>query len=164
MARANDNPTLNPTDIARARELRAAAANVGSPTKDTANLILRSLPVVERTRVLAASTVIPLQQHQILYEPGQPVDQVYFLDSGMVSVLTVGDGGRVIETGIIGREGLVGSAAVLGSEKAVAQAAVHISGTAHRVSVSRFLDVLEESPVLAGLVHRHTYFLLFQAQ
>jgi hypothetical protein len=41
---------------------------------------------------------------------------------------------------------------------------VQISGIAHQVPRSQFLDLLEQSPVLTTLVQHHIQFLLFQAQ
>jgi CRP-like cAMP-binding protein len=159
------------TDIGhvhRRGEPRGLAGKAGAPAEGVRrlpiNLILRSLPEDELARLLGASTLVPLQQHQILYQPGEPVDHVYFLDSGMVSMLTAGADGRAIETGVIGREGLLGSTALLGSEKAAGRALVQIGGTAHQVPRSQFLDLLEQSPVLTTLVQHHIQFLLFQAQ
>ncbi len=46
----------------------------------------------------------------VLHAPGDPIKYVYFPLSGMVSLLTVMKSGEAIETGIIGREGVVGTA------------------------------------------------------
>ena len=43
-----------------------------------------------------------------LHPVGRPIQQVYFPDSGMVSMLTVMKSGEQIETAIIGNEGVAG--------------------------------------------------------
>ena len=44
-----------------------------------------------------------------LHPVGSPIAHVYFPESGMVSMLTVMKSGELIETAIIGDEGVVGA-------------------------------------------------------
>src|SRR5690349_5921586 len=70
---------------------------------------------------------------QPLVEQGKPVDSVYFVESGVVSVVTDLEEGTTIETGTIGNEGLVGVTAVLGGARSPVRAVVQIPGSCWRV-------------------------------
>src|SRR5262245_615042 len=128
------------------------------------NAILRSLPTEAQARIVEYSTIVRLAQHRVVYRRGDPIENIYFLESGAVSLLSIGTDGRAIETGVVCREGLVGGTVALGSSAANSQAIVQIHGMGLRVPTSRFLQAYEELPVLARLVNRHLDFLLFQAQ
>src|SRR5262249_59896453 len=58
---------------------------------------------------------IALGQGRAIYEPGEPIDQIYFPQSGMISLLVVAKDGGAIETATIGREGAVGLHSALGN-------------------------------------------------
>ena len=59
---------------------------------------------------------VEFQRGDLFYEPGQPMDHVYFPHSGVISLLSVMEDGSAIETSTVGRESAVGlaSAAKLG--------------------------------------------------
>ena len=48
---------------------------------------------------------ISLAQNQQIYEPGAPIEEVYFPQSGMISLLVVAKDGGAVETATIGRDG-----------------------------------------------------------
>ena len=128
------------------------------------NHILLSLPAEEYSRIVACSSPVKLQQHSVIHEAGAPIDHVYFLDSGMVSLLTAGRDGRAIETAVVGREGLVGSKVVLGSFQPNGQAMVQLSGQGLKTTTAQFLRCYRELPTLFDLVNRQVGLLLFQAE
>jgi CRP-like cAMP-binding protein len=128
------------------------------------NLILRSLPAEEIAGLSDPLPNIRLEPQSVLYRRGEPIEHVYFLDSGIVSLLALGEDGRAIETGIVGREGVVGANVILGNGTQNAQAIVLTAGVARRLRKAQFLDWFEKSPALRSLVFNHLDFLLFQAQ
>src|SRR5262249_5082859 len=71
---------------------------------------------------------IALAQGRALYEPGQPIDQIYFPQSGMISLLVVAKDGGAVETATIGREGAVGLHGALGKRVSFTRATTQISG------------------------------------
>jgi CRP-like cAMP-binding protein len=128
------------------------------------NHILLSLPAEEYRRIVACSVPVNLQQHTVLYGPGEPIEHVYFLNSGMVSLLAAGHDSRAIETAGVGREGLVGSKVVLGAPRAHGQAIVQLSGQGLETPTEPFLRCYRELPTLFDLVNRQVGLLLFQAE
>jgi CRP-like cAMP-binding protein len=128
------------------------------------NHILLSLPAEEYTRIIECSAPVKLQQHTVLYEPDAPMEQIYFLDSGVVSLLAAGRDGRVIETAVVGREGLLGSTAVLGSPHTGGHAVVQLSGHGLKIPTMQFLRCYRELPTLSDQVNRQIGLQLFQAE
>src|SRR5579864_115751 len=59
---------------------------------------------------------VSLPLKQIVYEVGAPLEHVYFVEQGVVSILTKMANGEAIEAGMIGLEGVVGLPALFGDE------------------------------------------------
>ena len=128
------------------------------------NRILRSLPADEYARIFGCSNAVKLQQHSVIYGAGAPIEHVYFLDSGMVSLLAAGRDCRAIETAVIGREGLLGSRVVLGASRMNGLAVVQLTGKGLKTPTAVFLRCYRELPILFDLVNRQVGLLLFQAE
>ena len=129
----------------------------------TDNLILDGLPEGVRASLEPHLTAVELPQSLVLQEAGRTVSQVYFPLSGMVSLLAVTPSGESIETGIVGREGVVGGLAV-GDLSSFAQAIVQIEGRALRIGPAQFRALCQEHLVLRERVDRYQAFILSQAQ
>ena len=89
--------------------------------------------------------VTKLEQHRVLLRAGQPIDQVYFVDSGLVSLLAIAKDGRAVETGVVGGGGVVGADVILGTERAATQAIAALAGAARSMPISQFLTLVESS-------------------
>ena len=53
------------------------------------NEILLGLPAKELDAILPLLTFVDLRTHDVLHEPGEPIKFGYFLNKGMISILTV---------------------------------------------------------------------------
>jgi CRP-like cAMP-binding protein len=71
-------------------------------------------------------TLLPLGQ--VLHEPGQPIETVYFPLVGVVSVLADLGADQVVETATIGREGVVGIPVFLGAVAPTERSLVQVPG------------------------------------
>src|SRR5438552_17903819 len=80
------------------------------------NLILTFLPPDEYERIRPELQPVELQQSQILYESSAVIEHVYFVDQGMISVVSIMHDGSSIEVGTIGSEGMAGKWIILGVE------------------------------------------------
>ena len=60
---------------------------------------------------------ISLKQGHELYDPGDDIDQIYFPQSGLLSLVVVTKDGRFFETSAVGRDGAVGLQAGLGPRR-----------------------------------------------
>jgi CRP-like cAMP-binding protein len=82
--------------------------SIPSKATSVANRLLSVLPDEEYRRLIAHGEHVILPVGTVLYEPKQPIQNVYFMLDGMASVVQTMTDGDSIEVLIIGREGMVG--------------------------------------------------------
>jgi CRP-like cAMP-binding protein len=117
------------------------------------NLLLAALPRKSYAQLLPALTPVTLTFGDVLYEPRQRIDQVYFPANSMVSLLTLVENHLALEVGLVGLEGMVGAALALGVERSPVRALVQGGGPAMRMSAGSFRRALGRSPpLLRGLL------------
>lgn len=126
------------------------------------NRLLAALPARDYERLLASLEPVTLAFGEVLHEPGQPMEYVYFPNDCVVSLLTVIEDHRALEVGMVGREGMVGARLGLGIDTASLRALVHGGGTALRITSTRFLRELHRSPALQRALFRSTDALMIQ--
>jgi CRP-like cAMP-binding protein len=100
------------------------------------NQILSLLPAEELDRFRRHLQPVELKQGQVLYEPGIPFDEVYFVDQGMVSVVSIMENGSSIEVGTIGNEGLAGLSVILGVDSVPYRHIMQVAGRARKLNTS----------------------------
>jgi CRP-like cAMP-binding protein/PAS domain-containing protein len=155
------------------RERKRAEASRGSGRTQTSriaaiaqaeapNRLLAALPVKEYERLLVGFEPVKLTYGEGLYEPGEQMRHVYFPSDCVVSLLTVVEGHRALEVGLVGREGMVGSRLALGIATASVRALVQGTGTAVRIKSARFLRELHRSPALQRALLHFTDTLMSQ--
>ena len=69
-----------------------------------------------------------ISQGQVLYEPGEKIDNAYFPQSGMISLLIATDAGDFVEATSIGREGGFGLRNGAGERRSFTRAVAQIGG------------------------------------
>ncbi len=88
----------------------------------------------------------------MLYEPGDRMRNVYFPGNCLVSLMTLVEGHRALEVGLVGREGMVGARLALGATKSSVRALVQGTGTAMRMNAECFLREFRRSQTLQRLL------------
>lgn len=92
----------------------------------------------------------------LLQEAGDPVKQIYFPRSGMISLLAVMEAGNGVETATVGREGAVGIISGLLGGSATGRAVVQLEGVFTQVAVAPFQNAVSQSPGIRDLVRRYS--------
>jgi CRP-like cAMP-binding protein len=105
-----------------------------------------------------------LPQGLVLQEQEALVEDVYFPSSGVISLISVMEGGEVVETATVGREGAVGAFGGLGPWRAFTRAVVQVPGAAAVISVARFQAAAGQSSRIRNLILRYKEALLGQVQ
>jgi hypothetical protein len=77
--------------------------------------MLAALPARNYQRLSSGLEPVELQFGDVLYQAGQRIRYVYFPGNSLVSLLTVVDQRRVLEVGMVGREGMLGLPLALGA-------------------------------------------------
>jgi len=98
----------------------------------------------------------------VLYEPGQPIRDVYFPTQSLVSLLTLVEGHLALEVGLVGREGMVGIPLALGVEVSPVRALVQGAGPALKMNAARFRTELRRSPPLQRELDCYIHALMAQ--
>jgi CRP-like cAMP-binding protein len=91
----------------------------------------------------------------LLHRPGEQIKHVYFLQSGIVSLMAILEGGRTVETVSVGHEGAIGTIEGFGSLHAFTSARVQVSGVASRISGVTFRRILNESAGLKEAINHY---------
>ena len=73
---------------------------------------------------------VTLERDQTLAAALKPVRKLYFVESGLVSIVTTLQNGRTVEVAVVGREGIVGIPTLLGTSSMPNRAFVQIPGSA----------------------------------
>lgn len=133
------------------------------PTHSTVrNRLLRALPPEDFELLSPHLTLVPLSHKQQLYTRDEPIEHVHFPGSGIASLLTPFKGGRAIEVGMIGREGMIEVPVILGVDAAATECIIQIPGSAWRIEATALREAMGRSPSLRGLLLRYVMALLGQ--
>ena len=127
------------------------------------NALLAALPRQDYQRLLAELELVPLAYGEVLYEPGERVQHVYFPNDAVVSLLVVVED-KALEVGLVGREGMVGIPLVLGADISAVRALVQGTGTALRMKAAALRGALAECPPLERELIRYAHAKLLQAR
>jgi CRP-like cAMP-binding protein len=103
---------------------------------------------------------VSLPLRQIIYEVGAPLENVYFIEQGVASLLTTMTNGEKIEAGMIGSEGVVGLPVLLGREISGQHVIVQAPLTALRMEAADFKAAFEQSAAVRHIMLRYTATLL----
>ncbi len=126
------------------------------------NHLVELLPRVDRQRLLGACETVDLVPGQVLFERGEALRHAYFPVDGFVSLLVRTDMHPSLEVGMVGREGMLGSALMLGATAVPLQGVVQGAGAALRIDQAAFEHELAMSPALRRTVGRFVHVRLSQ--
>ena len=90
----------------------------------------------------------PLDYKAVLYAPHQPIEFVYFIESGVASLVNTMKNGDAAEVGTIGNEGIVGLPVVLGDTTAPTGVYMQVPGAGLRMPAEIFSEQLNRSTSL----------------
>src|SRR6516162_8763381 len=124
--------------------------------RSAANRLLAVLPDDALALLEPDLRQLTLPQGVVCYGAGDPIDQVYFPHTGMISQLIATGDGDMVETSSIGREGAVGLQCGLGPRLSFTRTMVQIPGKFSTISAARFEHATSRSTALRDLIMRYT--------
>jgi CRP-like cAMP-binding protein len=107
-------------------------------------------------------TAVNLKLLHKLERPNKPIEDIYFLDAGIASVVAVQSNEERTEIGLIGHEGMTGSSVLLGSGQSPNATYMQAVGTGRKISVKDFRKAVQESESLQRLLLRYVQSFLVQ--
>src|SRR5690348_11600002 len=96
----------------------------------SSNLLLASLPQNIFAAIEPHLRVVPLKFGDVTAEPDQPVGQVYFPFSGVISLVVAMSVGDMIETAMVGRDGVANGTSALDGGTSLQRGLVQLPGEA----------------------------------
>lgn len=126
------------------------------------NKLLAALPKKEYQALQRHLEEIPLVFEEILYRPNVVISDVYFPNSGIVSLLAGDNERSTLEVGLVGKEGMVGLSVFLGVNYSMNCAVVQGVGSAMKMKATAFRKECNTGKVLPRLLQRYSHSVLTQ--
>jgi len=121
------------------------------------NRLLAGLPRKDRLQFLAGCDLVDLEFPEVLYEPQERIQHVYFPIDSFASFVAVIDNHSRLEVGMAGNEGMIGTPLILGASVSPLLVLVQGSGTAWRMKATAFKRELEHSQPLQRRMHAYLH-------
>lgn len=112
----------------------------------TRNKVLLAIPEPLRQEIIGASTLSDIPLAETLYETGRQPHDVVFPESGIASVVTPLADGAMVEAGIIGFDGYVGTSVLLGEPSRTTRVVWQVPGSARRLPRKEFVKLIGATP------------------
>jgi CRP-like cAMP-binding protein len=128
------------------------------------NHLLASLAAVDFEALRPHLRPVELRHEIILFDVGDEIKSVYFPHSGVVSLVVNLVSGETIETGMIGRDSLVGGSSALDGKVSLNRAIVQIAGIGSALELDHLRRLADASVAFRTTLIRHEQLILVQAQ
>jgi CRP-like cAMP-binding protein len=140
--------SLSSSDI----ELLAPHAEVPPARKPRGNRLLRALSRADLNLISPHLVQTPLNVRDSFERANKRIEEVCFPETGIASVIAEQPGGRRIEIGLIGCEGMTGSAVVLGTDRTPHVTYIQVAGEGYRLPVPKLRELIAKSPKFRDLL------------
>jgi CRP-like cAMP-binding protein len=128
----------------------------------TGNRLLDRLPEEAYARLAPSLVSVSLELKQLLIQGDDPIRDVYFPTTALISTLVVMEDGSEVETTLTGVEGMVGLPVALGVDFGLSKAICQVPGEAWRLPACAFREALERGRSLDALFKRYAAVVLRQ--
>jgi CRP-like cAMP-binding protein len=108
------------------------------------NRILASLPASDLARLAPHLSLRTFKKYQTLYDQGQTIEAVYFLEDGICSIVVTMENGSTVEVGMVGREGFLGAPALLGGGNTPYRCFIQIAGAGYAIKAKTLAEQFRE--------------------
>ncbi|WOJ91679.1 Crp/Fnr family transcriptional regulator (plasmid) [Methylocapsa polymorpha] len=121
------------------------------------NRLLGLLPQEDYERLRPQLQPIPLEYRQSLYRADKPIRFVYFIETGVGSLVNTMANGDAAEVGTIGNEGVVGLPLVFGDNRAPTSVYIQVPGAGLRMKATLFKEELAQSASIRKVMFRYAH-------
>jgi CRP-like cAMP-binding protein len=127
------------------------------------NYLLTALSTLG-TRSQLDVKAVELRPGEVLAEPLDHVDRVYFPYSGVISFLVPLKDGHLVQTGIVGHDGVIGTLQALNGKMSPNRIVVRVPGRAAVIEADRIAELAQVSPSVRSLLLNYQQFFLAEVQ
>jgi CRP-like cAMP-binding protein len=127
------------------------------------NQLLQSLSDADLAVLGEHFKTVELRQGEVLAEPGDDISNVYFPHSGIVSFMVGLIDGSMVQTVMVGRDGVIGAAQAFDGRKSINKIVVQVPGTASMIDRGS-LQHLESDSAIRKMLASHEQFFVADIQ
>jgi hypothetical protein len=146
------------------RETKRAPALAEAAMSQSPNRILNSLPQNVFAALEPQLRSVDLKFGQVIAETDELVSNVYFPHSGIISLVVEMLVGDMIETAMVGRDGVANATSALDGKIALHKGLVQVDGVASVINPDALRKFADEFTPFRSILIRHEQVLLAQAQ
>lgn len=126
------------------------------------NRLLLALPSSVCASVVRHCRYVEFPAGHAIYLAGSPLEHIYFIDCGLVSMIKTMEDGRRAEIGVVGTEGVVGIFSVHGYRRAIVEYLVQVPVSAWRIGAAAFHNEMAKHEAFREFVDRYLFLLVDQ--
>jgi len=139
-----------------------AAVSARSNTSPSRNRLLAALSRADFALLQPHLRPVAMDLKKDLERPNRRIASVYFMESGIASVVAVQPDKTAVEVGLIGWEGMSGSAIVLGGDQSPHSTYIQIAGRAQRLPAAKLRNAMRASETLRNLLLKFAQVFMVQ--
>jgi CRP-like cAMP-binding protein len=128
------------------------------------NQLLAMLPADDFAALSKHFITVEFQHGESLALPGDEIRRVYFPHSGIVSFVVEVPEGDVVQTGMVGRDGVVGAAQALDDKVSINKIVVQSPGTASVIDRDPLRDAIRSGNGIRKIFAAHDQFFISDIQ
>ncbi|MCK6453411.1 MAG: Crp/Fnr family transcriptional regulator [Alphaproteobacteria bacterium] len=133
-----------------------------SPVGLSGNRLLASLPDANARLLAPHLGAVAFDRRYCFGKAHEPIEHVYFIELGLASINAGHGGGKQVETGLIGPEGMTGVPVVLRDDRSAFHTYAETAGRALRIEAAALREALDASPSLHTTLLRYANALMVQ--
>ena len=120
------------------------------------NRILASFSDEVHQNLDALLETVSMSDGMVLYEPGAPIERVYFPLTGVISIVQIMQEGTAAEVGMVGREGVSGLESFLRERPSTGRSVCQVPGTAAAMPAAALRQAAADHPHLRRVLLDYT--------
>jgi CRP-like cAMP-binding protein len=128
--------------LGRTVKNKAAIGGAVTPGTLRQNVLLKALDETMLEQILTQGRLVQLALREEIYEPEQPINEVYFPLDSVLSVVACMRDGSQIEIGTIGREGMSAFPLLMGASSTANICYCQVKGAAIRIPADLFRSLV----------------------
>jgi CRP-like cAMP-binding protein len=126
------------------------------------NQLLAALSPADLALVQPHLTLLAVAVRHEIERPNRRIDTVYFMDAGIASVVAVQADETKVEVGLIGPEGMTGTAVVLGGDQSPHATYIQVAGEAQWIKADQLRKAMKASDSLHTLLMKYVQVFMVQ--
>lgn len=129
---------------------------------DSQNFILKGISKETFEQIEPDLEKVEMPLSQLLNETWAEMSHVYLPETSVISVVSLLENGNGVESGIIGKEGILGATGIFAGELSLGEATVQLGGEGWRMKISAFKEVFENNAEFRKIILAYVFTFIAQ--